>query len=63
MNIIASIQSYFPILGGFVAVATAVHGLALAVGQKWPPALKVAEVTGVVALDIQQVLQTLGVKT
>ncbi len=57
------LQNITNIIGGIVLTATGVHALALAVGQAWHPALKVAEASGIVAVDLQQVMQWLGVKT
>lgn len=51
-----TITQYLPLLGAVVAIATGVHSAALVVGKFWPPALKVAEISGVIAVDVQEIL-------
>ena len=48
------------LVGAVMTLATGVHVAALAVGKLWAPALKVAEVSGVVAFDAQQIGQWLA---
>lgn len=59
MPLLSSLSSvpWVQILGALVLVLTGVHSLFLLIGKVWAPALYVAELTGVVAVDVQQVIQ------
>jgi len=48
------------VLTAVVTIATGVHVAALALGQKWPFFLKVASISGVLAIDVQKFLGFLG---
>lgn len=58
------IIQYLPLVGAVMTIATAVHGLFLALSAKWPNTTafgKLALWTGVIAVDIGKILSLFGV--